>query len=43
MMENNEKELLSNILGVDWYVNYGYVEEDLNSIVTLVLDKNPLL
>lgn len=36
MLEDNEKEIIKEAYGEDWYVKWGYVEEDLDDIVTLV-------
>jgi len=35
MLEENEKALLQDNYGDEWYKRWGYVEEDLNTIVTL--------
>lgn len=35
MLEENEKALLKDSYGDEWYKRWGYVEEDLNDIVTL--------
>lgn len=35
MLAENEKIILNEVLGKDWYKKYGYVEEDLTEIVTL--------
>ena len=35
MMEVDEKNLMKEVLGENWYEKYGYVEGDLNDIVTL--------
>jgi len=37
MLEDNEKEILVEGLGKTWYKKYGYVEADLDEIVTLVI------
>ena len=34
-LEQNEKELLKEAYGKEWYLKWGYVEEDLNQIITL--------
>jgi hypothetical protein len=36
MMEENEKALMADLYGEDWYIKWGYVKEDLNDIVTVV-------
>lgn len=33
-LEENEKFLLEDVLGKEWYTNFGYVQEDLYEIVT---------
>jgi hypothetical protein len=38
MLEENEKALLKDNYGDEWYKRWGYVQEDLNDIVTLTLD-----
>jgi hypothetical protein len=38
MLEENEKALLKDNYGDEWYKRWGYVKEDLNEIVTLTLD-----
>jgi hypothetical protein len=35
MLNENEKMILTEVLGKDWYTKYGYVEADLTDIVTL--------
>ena len=35
MLDNDEKTLLYDAFGDDWWEQYGYVKEDLNEIVTL--------
>lgn len=35
MLEENEKELMKETYGNEWYKRWGYIEEDLNDIVTL--------
>ena len=35
MLEENEKALLKDSYGDEWYKRWGYIEEDLNDIVTL--------
>ena len=39
MLSEDEKKLLSEELGEKWYEKYGYVEGDLNDIVTIKVDK----
>jgi len=34
-LEDNEKDFLKDEFGNEWYIKYGYVEEDLYSIKTL--------
>ena len=34
-LEDNEKKFLKDAFGNEWYIKYGYVEEDLYSIKTL--------
>ena len=36
MLEQNEKELLNDSLGKEWYKKFGYVEGDLNDFLTIV-------
>jgi len=38
MLEENEKALLNDNYGDEWYKRWGYVEEDLNEIVTLKIN-----
>ena len=33
-LEENERLLLEDVLGKEWYTNFGYVQEDLYEIVT---------
>ena len=33
-IEENERLLLEDVLGKEWYTNFGYVQEDLYEIVT---------
>lgn len=33
-LEDNEKQLLKEAHGEDWYLNFGYTKEDVNDIVT---------
>lgn len=35
MMEDNEKELMIDAYGSEWYKEWGYIKEDLEEIVTL--------
>ena len=35
-LDENEKALLADVYGDDWYKKWGYVEEDLNIIVTVL-------
>jgi len=35
-MENDEKRLMEELFGKEWYKEWGYVEGDLTDIVTLV-------
>jgi hypothetical protein len=35
MLQENEKELLEEAYGEDWYIKWNYVKEDLEDIVTL--------
>lgn len=35
MLEDNEKAILVDAYGEEWYKNWGYIEEDLDSIVTV--------
>jgi len=41
-LEENEKDIMSEIYGKGWYKEFGYNEEDLNDIVTCtpILTKN---
>jgi len=39
MLEDNEKSLLQEIYGNEWYTKWGYIKDDLSDIVTL----NPIL
>lgn len=34
MLEDNEKNLLADAYGEDWYLAWGYTKEDLNDIIT---------
>ena len=34
-LDDNEKNLMQDVYGEEWYEKYGYVKEDLDSIVTL--------
>ena len=34
LLENNEKEILKQVYGPSWYSNFGYVEEDVDDMVT---------
>lgn len=36
MMEQNEKDLMKESYGEEWYIKYGYVKEDLDDLVTLM-------
>lgn len=36
MMDSDEKRLMEELFGKEWYVEWGYVEGDLTDIVTLV-------
>jgi len=36
MMDDDEKRLMEEIFGKEWYTKWGYVEGDLTDIVTLV-------
>jgi hypothetical protein len=38
MLEENEKALLKDNYGDEWYKRWGYIEADLNDIVTLTFD-----
>jgi hypothetical protein len=38
MLEDNEKALLKDSYGDEWYKRWGYIEADLNDIVTLTFD-----
>lgn len=38
MLEDNEKALLKDNYGDEWYKRWGYIEADLNDIVTLTFD-----
>jgi hypothetical protein len=38
MLNENEKMILNEVLGNHWYTKYGYVEADLNNIVTLTFN-----
>lgn len=42
VLEDNEKAILADAYGDEWYIDWGYVKEDLNDIVTLqpVLKQN---
>lgn len=35
MLEDNEKAILADVYGNEWYLEWGYVKEDLDDIVTL--------
>lgn len=35
MMENDEKRLIEELFGKEWYKKWGYVEGDLTDIITL--------
>lgn len=35
-LTDNEKFIMENVFGKDWYTSYGYVEGDLTEIVTIV-------
>ena len=37
-LEDSEKDFLKDAFGNEWYIKYGYVEEDLYSIKTLVIN-----
>lgn len=39
MMESNEKELMKEQYGAEWYTRWGYVQEDLDDIVTLEFNR----
>ena len=34
-LEDNEKTILADVYGSNWFEKFGYVKEDLNNIVTL--------
>jgi hypothetical protein len=36
MMEDDEKRLMEELFGKEWYTKWGYVEGDLTDIVTVV-------
>ena len=38
MLNDDEKFLMKDVLGNEWYKKYGYIEEDLDDIVTLKLN-----
>ena len=35
MLEDNEKSILADAYGDEWYLGWGYIKEDLNNIITL--------
>jgi hypothetical protein len=35
LLENNEKQIMSETFGPEWYKQWGYVDQDLNEIFTL--------
>jgi hypothetical protein len=35
MLTDNEKNIMKEVFGEKWYQKYGFVKEDLNSIVTI--------
>jgi hypothetical protein len=39
MLNKDEKFLLSEGFGKTWYEKYGYVKEDLDEIVTVIMKK----
>jgi hypothetical protein len=39
MLEENEKNLLNDAYGEEWYLKWNYVKEDLDDIITLVRNK----
>ena len=38
MLTENDKCIMENVLGKEWYKKYGYVKEDLTEIVTLKIE-----
>jgi len=34
-LDENEKKILEDVCGSDWYISHGYVKEDLTEIVTV--------
>jgi hypothetical protein len=38
MLDKDEVNLLENIYGKQWYINFGFVKEDLDDIVTIKKD-----
>lgn len=35
MLEDNEKAILRDVYGENWFLEWGYIKEDLDSIITL--------